>query len=223
MGTWRFSRLTRRGGQAYVETLLAVLMISLLFFGLFQVALLFNAREVLFHSAHRAARARSVGFNRWMVEKVMRVAAIPNAGAMRQPDPDFYDSALEDAVRELSPGALWDLALGAPPPSVRGEMERARVPDYLAGPHSARARAILDYADWGSIHWIAASGAGAGDGTIVPPILESRVQQRYPLMIAMHRLFYAPPVDADGLARIRLSGRVEIENQHALYLEDRSW
>lgn len=216
-------RGSRRSGQAVLETLLAVLMISLLFFGLFQVALLFNAREVLFHAAHRAARARTVGFNRWMVEKVLRAAAIPNAGALRRPEPDFDDPRLAEAVGTLSPGALWDFALEGSAPSVRGAVERARIPDYLAAPHPGRAREILDYAEWDSLRWSASSGADGGDSTLVPPVLEIRAWQRYPLLIAMHRLFYAPATDADGRDRVRLSGRVEIENHYALYLDDRSW
>ena len=69
-----------RGGQAMLETLLVMLVLCLLFFGLLQVALVFNAREVLHHSAARAARARAVGFNDWMTTKAQRVAAIPNSG-----------------------------------------------------------------------------------------------------------------------------------------------
>ena len=54
-------------------------MICVIFMGIFQVSQLAVAREVLHHAAARGARARSVGFNAFMVQKSVRVAAIPNA------------------------------------------------------------------------------------------------------------------------------------------------
>ena len=72
-------------GQSLVESCLVIALISFIFMGLFQISRLSAAREVLQHAAARAARARTVGFNAWMVPKVVRVAAIPNAGRMTEP------------------------------------------------------------------------------------------------------------------------------------------
>lgn len=63
-----------------LETALAVLFITLLFLGLFQLAHMVTTRILLDHAAARAARAKAVGFNDWMCLKSARVAMIPVAG-----------------------------------------------------------------------------------------------------------------------------------------------
>ena len=83
-----------------LETLLVMFVACLLFFGLFQTALVFQADEVLHHSAARAARARSVGFNEWMVTKAQRVAALVGVMALM--------ALLLVTVRETS-GRVLDL------------------------------------------------------------------------------------------------------------------
>ena len=75
-----------RAGQSLVESCLVIGLTCLLFFGLLQISQLFAAREVLYHAAARGARAKTVGFNRWMVTKAVRVGAIPNAGRMLVPE-----------------------------------------------------------------------------------------------------------------------------------------
>ncbi len=214
--------IERRAGQSYVETALVVMLVSFVFFGLFQLAQVFAAHEILHHAAQRAARSRTVGFNRWMVAKVARVAAIPNAGAMIEPEETLIDPAVQAAIRELRPGALWDLFLGATPRSARVEIERARIPEYLASPHYAHAAYILDYADWDGIRHDHHGDIVNEEGE-TPLSFETRVRQRFPLLIAMHRAFYAPEPDSDGTDRVGLSGRVEIESHFPLYLDDRGW
>lgn len=75
-----------RRGQAMVETVLAVLVIMLIFFGAYQLSRMVAARTLLDHAAARAARAKAVGFNDFMCEKSARVAMIPVAGERLWPE-----------------------------------------------------------------------------------------------------------------------------------------
>ncbi len=205
-----------------LESFLVILLVSLLLFGLLQVALLFNAREILHHAAARAARARSVGFNAWMVSKAQRVAAIPNSGVLLEP-------VLAPPPRLLppgrSPGRNWDDALNLRRPlprSGRAGVEQARIPEYLASDNEARAAYILQYEEWerDSFEVSETGGAASGGGA---DTVRTRVRQWFPLRMAFHRAFYAPPVDAEGVSRISLSGESELLHHYPLYLEDRQW
>ena len=115
-----------RAAQAYLESILVLLVLFLLLFGFLQAALLYGGRDVLHHAASRAARARAVGFNDWMAEKAARVAAIPVSGHL----------LAEDVGWEEEPGA--DMAA----------FELARIPGYLASENHARAQYVLDYEEW---------------------------------------------------------------------------
>ena len=205
-----------------IESFLVILIVSLLLFGLLQVAVVFNAREVLHHSAARAARARSVGFNSWMVRKAQRVAAIPNSGAMLEP-------ILAAPPPLLNPnrtlGQNWDDALDtsrALPLSDRAAVERARIPEYLASDNGQRASYILNYEEWERESFDITEFGG-----MFPDLgahsLRIRVQQFFPLMMPLHRAFYAPPRDADGISRISLSGESELISHYPLYLDDMNW
>ena len=203
-----------------VESLVMMLVICQLFFGLFQLAHGFANREILRHAAARAARARTVGFNHWMVTKVMRVAAIPNAGRMLQPEETFVDAPLRQAVDTLGPGALWDWALAATPDASRAVFERARIPDYLASENSARASYILDYERWDDID---GSGLGGGAGGTLGHWMRIRLEQEYPLSILVRGLYdwvgvLTPQLDSGTLT---LRGEYEIEGHYPLYLDDR--
>ena len=83
-----------RHGQAAVETVLAVVVLTVLFFWLLQLSQLVTARIMLDHAAARAARARAVGFNDFMCLKSARVAMIPVAGRRTWPEEgDFTESS----------------------------------------------------------------------------------------------------------------------------------
>lgn len=214
-------RVCPRGGQAMLETLLVMLVLCLLFFGLLQVALVFNAHEVLHHSAARAARARAVGFNDWMTTKAQRVAAIPNSGRMLEPE------ALTEPVPFLdpdrSPGANWDRAVSRAAGlrrSPRTAIELSRIPEYLASDNHLRAEEILNYEEWDRQSFeLSAERSGAlaaalgGSGT-----LHATVRQRFPLWMPLHELIYRGTVDADGVDRITLSGESEVLDHASLYL-----
>lgn len=209
-----------RSGQAMIESMIVMLVICLLFFGLFQLAHGFAHREILRHAAARAARARTVGFNHWMCTKVMRAATIPNAGRMLQPQETFVDATLREAIDTLSPGALWDWALATTPDNSRAAFERARIPDYLASENSARASYILDYEGWDDIR---GSGLGGGAGGTIGNQLEIRLEQKYPLSIMVRGLYdwvgaLTPALESGELT---LRGNYEIEGHYQLYLDDR--
>ncbi len=111
-------------GQSLVESCVVIGIICLFLMGLFQLSQLYMARESLMYAAGRGARARTVGFNDFMVHKTVRVAAIPAAGRMLD-RPDTVNS-----------------------PSAQRNFERARIPLYLAEGHYGRLSAILDYTNW---------------------------------------------------------------------------
>ena len=75
-------------GQAMVETVLAVLVISFLFLVLFRLSQMLTAKIMLQHAAMRVARARAVGMNEFMCIKAGRVSVIPVAGKRLKPGPD---------------------------------------------------------------------------------------------------------------------------------------
>ena len=212
-----------RSGQAMLESFLVILVVCLLLFGLIQVAVVYNAREVLHHAAARAARARTVGFNAWMVDKSLRVAAIPNSGPLLEPEVE-PPLPLLDPLR--SPGANWDRALNTRRPLPRSQrtmIERARIPEYLASDNHLRGEYVLDYQEWRN-HGFSVTEHGGSSGTSGrADTIRMTVRQLFPMELPMHRLFYAPPVDGDGISRISLSGESEIVEHFPLYLQERNW
>jgi hypothetical protein len=199
-----------RCGQALIESCLALVLVCLLLSGLFQVAQVFQAQEILNYAAGRAARAKTVGFNRWMVQKCARTAAIPNAGPITVPESANVDPDLRRHVADDRPGILWDWAVRTEAPvQPQFFVETARVPEFLAAENAARAYNILDYRDWNSVQ--VSHSAAWGDG-----LLRATVRQSYPLLYPMHRAFY----DADS---VDLQGESRMESHYSLYLEDHGW
>ena len=193
-------------------------VLCLLFFGLFQLSQVAAAREILHHAAARGARCKTVGFNRFMVRKSIRVAAIPNAGHMTEPGFDGSNTALRDMVETMRPGELWDAGLSdVEIPTTRQDLELARIPEFMASENWARARYILDYEDWDAIRDTVPTFVP--DGTI----MEIRVAQDYPLRIPLHRTIYAPHPNADGVDTVLMHGISSIEGHYPLYLNDQDW
>jgi hypothetical protein len=208
-----------RAGQSLIETCLAVMMIGLIFAGLLQVSQIFAAKEVLQHSALCAARAKTVGFNKWMVEKSMLVAAIPISGKMLVPDFQNINAGLEQNVTTNTPGGLWKSLLGQTTSSAQYDIEKARIPDYLASWNNARAAFELNYACWEDssqnkitvdIEGDAMSSGGSSEGS---PMIHATVSQDYPLWVPLHQAFYA----ADS---VKLSADSYLENHYPLYIDD---
>ena len=110
-----------KSGQAMVETLLAVLVITGLFLALFKLSHMLTGKIMLEHAAMRVARARAVGMNELMCLKAARVAVIPVAGERLKPGKD-------DERKDMSESAL------------------ARM--YMRTPDSSYADGLLRYKDW---------------------------------------------------------------------------
>ena len=109
-----------RRGQAMLETVLAVLVITFVFLALFKLSHLLTGKILLEHAAMRVARARAVGLNEFMCQKIARVVTIPVAGRRLWPtDEDFDDD--------------W---------------ERARLRIYMQTRDAAIARGVLEYEGW---------------------------------------------------------------------------
>jgi len=208
-------RHIRCAGQSLIEACLAMLMLCLLFMGLFQVSQLISARQVLYHAAARGARAKMVGFNQFMVEKAVRVAAIPNAGRMIQPDIPNADALLRDWLANAPAGTVWDRALQTGgEPTENHEIERVRIPEFMASPNWARAYGVLDYEHWNTVR-----GAIPGRMPDAAPI-DIRVRQVLDLRrlfgASLYRAFYARD-------RLELEGTARLEAHYPLYVEDQNW
>ena len=196
-----------------IETCLAVFLISLIFCGVVQISQIFAAREVLQYAAARGARAKTVGFNKWMVYKSINVAAIPNSGKMLVPSLRNADPLLG----QLSPGDAWSSALSTWPSSDQYAIEKARIPDYLDSKNSGRADFILNYENWedgdNQITHNVSSIAGSDPST---SIIQGETRQEYPLWVPLHEAFYAD----DAIA---LKADAYIENHYPLYINDLDW
>ena len=107
-------------GQAMIETVLAVLVVSFAFLALFRLSHMLTGKILVEHAAMRVARARSVGFNDFMCKKSARIAVMPVAGKRLWPEGWSFDDS-----RELS-----------------------RVPIYMRSADGAVARGVLEYDGW---------------------------------------------------------------------------
>ncbi len=203
-----------RTGQSLIESVLVMFIVCMVFAGLYQLSQVFVAKQVLNWSAQCAVRARTVGFNQWMVEKCARVACIPNAGPMTAPDYEDPTPDIELLVGSLTPGKLWDKVLQSSPSSDQSAFELARIPEYLASLDESEASAILDYTDWNSVSNTSPDVTTGSGGNV--SMLEAKVIQDFPLRIPLHRTFYA----SDS---VRLTSKSEIESHYSLYIDDQSW
>jgi len=114
-------RIGRRG-QAMVETIIVMFFLCLIFFATYEYANILTAHTVLDYAAARAARARTVGFNDFMVTKTVRIATMSVAGKCLTQGEDGG---------ELSTGTLV-----------------SRMGSYLESEYEADVRGILDFEFW---------------------------------------------------------------------------
>ena len=115
-------RQGRRNGQAMIETVVVMFFLCIVFFLVYEYANLLNARTVVDYAATRAARARAVGFNDFMVTKTVRVATAGVAGECRS-QTDEGDDLSTDAIV-------------------------SRMGSYLETEYEADAKGILDFELW---------------------------------------------------------------------------
>lgn len=210
-----------RSGQAMVESIVVMLLACLLFFGLFQFAHLFTCKAILEHAAARAARARTVGFNYFMVEKSARVAAIPASGRRLAPAPMGVGGELTAALRSGRIGDIWDLALHSRAYAPGIQMEVNRVPDYMASINHPTADHILDYELWDALSVDIDENLNLSGET--PGTLTVRLRQRHPLLLQLAPLRHGSLRSAEEHERFGLDGLYEIESHYPLYMEDMHW
>lgn len=206
-----------QSGQAMLESIIVILTVCLVLFGLLQVAIVYTGQEVLHHAAARAARAKAVGFNDWMVEKAVRVASIPNAG--ERLEPIVLNQVNSGISANDTPGEAMDAAFSRRPvsSSPAAAIEAARIPEYLASENYGRSTYILNYEEWelGSISYNI-DESFSEHGTV-----NAVVQQHFPLKMPFAGYFYpfSSHRDENNIPRIRMVGEGVAGNHSALYLE----
>ncbi len=203
-----------------IESVFVIILTCLVFLAAYQYAHLFACKTVLTHAAARAARARSVGFNQWMIEKSARVAAIPASGRRLTPPPSGLDPAIAAALNQNRVGDVWDASLRATARSPGTQLEVARIPDYMDSINNPTAEQLLDYELWDTLSVEIdeppnLTGTEAGTLTV-------HVRQRHPLLIALEALADGELRDAAG-ETFALGGFFTIENHYPLYMEDMNW
>ena len=205
-----------------IESLMAIGLICLIFFGAMQISQMFAAREILYHAAARGARAKTVGFNQWMVRKAIHVAAIPISGPMLTPQVDPQDPTIVAAIEaSKGAGALIDpwldvMAGRLVPSSARYQMERALIPEFMGADHVHQARSILDYDAWQNDlirHGISGLPLGATD---TPPPLRVTARMNYTRWLPMRNTFFRG--DA-----VPMEGVNTLETHYLVYLDDQHW
>ena len=116
-------RRKRNRGQAAVESVMALTLLCLIFFALFQVSYLFICRIVAHHTAFVTARSYVVGFEEKIVNRAREVGSIGMSGRPTEPP----------ALTGLTPAEL-----GAIEPALIAEFVQS--PDYT-----------MWYEHWGKI------------------------------------------------------------------------
>jgi hypothetical protein len=209
-------------GQAMIESIFVVIAACLCFLALFQYAKLHAAKMTLTHAATRAARARSVGFNYFVMEKAARAASIPVSGKSLV---DFGVPATPTwFLQQPDIGRIWDVALAVSPTSAKAQIERARVPEYLGSENEPTSRQILDYEQWDEMG-ISLDEPIDLDGTS-PGVLEVTVSQRQPLLISFAALLegaFKSDGESDEEKSATMHGTYSMESQYPLYMENMNW
>ena len=198
----RMSRARQRG-QAMLETLIAIIFLCMIFFIMLEISQMFAAKEVIDHAANAGARSKAVGFNDFMVYKAVKVATIPTAGPMRNPD-EREATPVWDWPRSTV-GQIIDAGIAARPTSRVYPIESARIPLYLGAERLGELSGVLNYEHWDSVRWPTAVTSYGNSVNV-------RTRQEYPLRFPFRRLIY-------GDDEIRLRGSATHADHYSLYLE----
>ena len=204
-----------------IESVFVIILTSLVFLVLFQYANLFSSKIILTHSAARAARCRTVGFNRWMVIKSARVASIPAAGKRITPAYAGVDPAITDALQNNRISDIWDLALHSNTRSPGAMLERGRIPDYMDSVNDPTAEHLLDYEHWETLS-VDIDEDFNFDGTS-PGVATVNVRMRYPFLVSLKALINGELRNPDEGEDMAVQGYFKIENHYPLYIEDANW
>jgi len=105
-----------------IETTIVLFFLCMVFFWVYEYTALLTNHTVLDYAAARAARARTVGFNDFMVTKTVRIGCMATAGRCRTQD---------DEGNDLSTATLV-----------------SRMGSYLQTANDAETRGILDFPFW---------------------------------------------------------------------------
>lgn len=205
-----------------IESIFVVIVSCLCFIALFQYANLYAAKMTLTHAATRAARARSVGLNHFMVEKAARAASIPVSGKSLV---SFgLPSTPTGILQQKDIGTIWDVALAVSPSSARAQLERSRVPDFMGSENDPTSREILNYELWDDMS-VSLEEPISLDGE-TPGILEVTVRQRQPLLISLVSLLEGSlksDSESDEEKSLSMHGIYSMESQYPLYMENLNW
>lgn len=204
-----------------VESVLVIILACFCFLAIFQYANLFAAKAVLTHAAARAARARCVGFNEWMVIKSARVAAIPACGRRITPGSVGVDPAITTALSQNHVGDIWDLALHSSTRAPGTVVELARLPDYMDSNNDPTSSGILDYELWNALTIDIDEPANL-DGTSAN-MLTVNVGQRHPLLLSLAPMAEGLTQSAGDSETLSIAGFYSIESHYPLYMEDMHW
>lgn len=113
----------RRCGQAMVESILAMVVLLLVFLALFNLSDHIRVKLLVENAAAKCARARAVGYNDFMLRKIARLSTMPAAGKC------------------LTAADAGDGTLSL-------QSRYSRIGDYLMSEYEAQADAVLDFEYW---------------------------------------------------------------------------
>ena len=161
---------------------MVIFLMSFIFMGLFQVSQLHMANEVMINAAAAGARSKAVGFNDFMLYKVVNVATIPNAGRMENPTPTSISLPSYSTDRAMA--SYWNSALANDNPgNPQTALEISSIPLYLGTDSWGGLPGVLDYEDWDTVRHPYVFGDGEG-------ALQVSVRQDFPMDIPLRRAFY---------------------------------
>ena len=126
-----------------LESIIAMIVILLLFLALFNLSDQIRAKLLVENAAAKCARARAVGYNDFMVRKIARLATMPAAGKCL--------TAADAGGGTLSLQSRY-----------------CRIDDYLMSEYEAQSGAILDFELWrdGNTSVHATSGNSPATATV---------------------------------------------------------
>ncbi len=136
-----------------LESIIAMFFLVFVFFLVADYAELLKTRTVMDYAAARAARARAVGFNDFMITKTLRIATMPAAG-----------ECITTKGLGISPDASFLIS---------------RSGSYLETEHENETQGILDFELWNpaKLSWSATESDNGQQGDV-----NMTVRQRHPLL-----------------------------------------
>jgi len=218
-----------RSGQSLIEACIVIVILCLVLFGSVQISQMYMAQEVLTHAAVCGARGRAVGLNDFMLQKTVRIAAIPLAGQIVQPT--FTGDANSPMLGQSHISGAWDTALHYRGVTSQVNIEKNEMPYYLGSGDWGEAASYLDYQldylnqyGWSldssgmpikanvqqSVHLQNLVNAGAVEDAVSVTVT---VSHDFPLNFAFHRALFA------GVDVLPFTGKATIEKHYDLYLQ----